>query len=377
MDYSNSAWPDKATFYNGNDITYDASGNPTSLDGATLQWENGRWLKSYSKGAVSASYTYDSNGIRTEKNTGDSSNYSGEVRKYTTVDGRITSEYVSGGGMGISSYDYRVYYRYDENNSPIGFDLIKDGTTSTYTYEKNIKGDIVGIIDDSTGAKVVSYSYDAWGKLLSTSGLAANTVGKYNSLRYRGYYYDSETGYYYLQSRYYDPGLKRFINADEPMLITELAKASALGGNLFAYCWNNAVNMVDYEGAWPTAALKKTSNFISLEMKFPWKDIELYFKNRSFKMAVIGIIVCFIPDPTVSKALGVSAGIDSIISGVIGDVIAKKKSGKSIRIGFSFNYKIVVNSKYVYIVNTRWVKIGFWSQWRTAKLSIIKWWVKL
>ena len=150
--------------------------------------------------------------------------------------------------MGIASYDYRVYYRYDENNSPIGFDLIKDGTTSTYTYEKNIQGDIVGILNDTTGAKVVSYSYDAWGKLLSTSGSAANTVGKYNSLRYRGYYYDSETGYYYLQSRYYDPGLKRFINADNPTLIRNQATKGVLNSNYFLYCCNNPVNKIDPNG---------------------------------------------------------------------------------------------------------------------------------
>ena len=186
MDYSNSAWPDKATFYNGNDITYDASGNPTSLDGATLQWENGRWLKSYSKGAVTANYVYDSNGIRVAKYSSNSEVYTGENRVYTTVDGRITSEYVNSGGMGIASYDYRVYYRYDENGSPIGFDLIKNGTTTTYTYVKNIQGDILGIINDSTGAKVVSYSYDAWGKITSVTGTDAETVGKYNSLCYRG-----------------------------------------------------------------------------------------------------------------------------------------------------------------------------------------------
>ena len=90
--------------------------------------------------------------------------------------------------------------------------------------------------------------YDAWGKVTSVTGTDAETVGKYNSLRYRGYYYDTETGMYYLQSRYYDPGYKRFINADDPTLITDLTQASALGGNLFAYCENNAVNDSDPTG---------------------------------------------------------------------------------------------------------------------------------
>ena len=166
--------------------------------------------------------------------------------------------------MGISSYDYRVYYRYDENNSPIGFDLIKDGTTSTYTYEKNIQGDIVGILNDSTRRRVVTYVYDAWGKVTSVTGTDAETVGKYNSLRYRGYYYDTETGMYYLQSRYYDPSYRRFINADEPTLISELAQSSTLGGNLFAYCSNNAVMGYDPSGEFVCAtslALTAGTNF--------------------------------------------------------------------------------------------------------------------
>ena len=190
--------------------------------------------------------------------------------------------------MGISSYDYRVYYRYDENNSPIGFDLIKDGTTSTYTYVKNIQGDIVGIINDSTGAQVVAYTYDAWGNLTDMYGTAAETVGKYNSLRYRGYYYDSETGYYYLQSRYYDPSYKRFINADEPELITDLTKESVLGGNLFAYCGNNAVNRLDPSGK---GALTNVLNALSTAINGIIQIVEAIIRSatkelKSFVKAV-------------------------------------------------------------------------------------------
>ena len=61
---------------------------------------------------------------------------------------------------------------------------------------------------------MVEYTYDAWGNLLSTTGSLAETLGKLNPLRYRGYVYDHETGLYYLQSRYYDPEIGRFINAD-------------------------------------------------------------------------------------------------------------------------------------------------------------------
>ena len=68
---------------------------------------------------------------------------------------------------------------------------------------------------NTSGSPVVAYTYDAWGKLLSTGGDLATTLGVLNPLRYRGYVYDSETGLYYLQSRYYDPQIGRFINADQ------------------------------------------------------------------------------------------------------------------------------------------------------------------
>lgn len=71
-------------------------------------------------------------------------------------------------------------------------------------YIHNLQGDIVGIID-SNGNEVVQYTYDAWGKVLSTAGTMASTLGTVQPFRYRGYVYDVETGLYYLRSRYYNP----------------------------------------------------------------------------------------------------------------------------------------------------------------------------
>ena len=106
-----------------------------------------------------------------------------------------------------------------------------------------MQGDITHIADN-TGTAVVTYAYDAWGNILSTSGELANTLGTLNPLRYRGYVYDPESGFYYLQSRYYDPEIGRFINAD--------AFASTgqgiLGNDMFAYCRNNPVNRKDASG---------------------------------------------------------------------------------------------------------------------------------
>ena len=85
---------------------------------------------------------------------------------------------------------------------------------------------------------LATYEYDAWGKLISSSG----SLAEINPLRYRGYYYDTETGFYYLQSRYYDPSISRFINADGQI------NNDLLGYNLFAYCGNNPVNRTDDGG---------------------------------------------------------------------------------------------------------------------------------
>ncbi|MBR2421632.1 MAG: RHS repeat-associated core domain-containing protein [Oscillospiraceae bacterium] len=115
--------------------------------------------------------------------------------------------------------------------------------SDTYYYVTNIQGDVIAILN-SSGTAVVEYAYDAWGNIVSTTGSMATTLGKWNPLRYRGYVYDEETSLYYLQSRYYNPEIGRFINAD--------AFASTgqglLGNNMFLYCNSNPVNFQDDMG---------------------------------------------------------------------------------------------------------------------------------
>ena len=113
-----------------------------------------------------------------------------------------------------------------------------------YYYRKNLQGDIIGIIN-AAGTELVSYSYDAWGNILWTEDDSEKNLGELNPFRYRGYYYDTETGLYYLNSRYYDPRTGRFINADEVEYLGEDAEFSC---NLYAYCGNNPVMGIDPEG---------------------------------------------------------------------------------------------------------------------------------
>ena len=120
----------------------------------------------------------------------------------------------------------------------------QDGTlVDTYLYEKNIQGDVVAVYEYD-GDLVVRYAYNARGKILSVTGTAANTIGRYNPFRYRGYYYDNETGFYYLNSRYYDPNVGRFLNADGYIN----ANGDLIGFNMFAYCGNNPVMGYDPSG---------------------------------------------------------------------------------------------------------------------------------
>lgn len=133
-------------------------------------------------------------------------------------------------------------FLYDGKGTPFAFEY----QGKMYFYQTNLQGDIIGIVD-SKGSQVVVYRYDAWGEVLVSSDASGFGLSQINPLRYRGYYYDQETGLYYLQTRYYDPKVRRFLNADDASVLTKDPE-QLTEKNLYAYCDDNPVMYRDDAG---------------------------------------------------------------------------------------------------------------------------------
>ena len=234
--YGDTNWKDKLTSYDGQAITYDEIGNPLSYRGYALTWQNGRQLATLSGNGVTASYTYDVDGLRTSK----------------TVNGVKHEYYYVGNTLQYEKFGTTELW-YDADGNPSGVRYKNGSTTTDYYFVCNWRGDVIRIYDGA-GAVIANYNYDAWGNVISVTDAngAAITdsthIANVNPLRYRGYYYDSETGFYYVSSRYYDPEVGRWINADN---VIAGVGGDLKGYNLFAYCFNNPVNMDDQAGNWP------------------------------------------------------------------------------------------------------------------------------
>lgn len=241
--YDNAQWNDLLTAYDGQKIAYEGqtynssrnsvsgtviSGNPVSYYNGTrwsMEWSDGNRLVEANSNKADVFYTYDRNGLRTTK----------------TVDG-VTYHYAYAGDKLVwQEWDgNEFFFFYDNEGAPVGFWYHPaSGSNVTGYYMTTQQGDITRI-EDVNGNALATYEYDAWGKLISSSG----SLAELNPLRYRGYYYDTETGFYYLQSRYYDPVVSRFINADRYASTGD----GLLSYNMFAYCSNNPVNYSDPSG---------------------------------------------------------------------------------------------------------------------------------
>ena len=221
--YGDANWRDKLTAVNGNAIAYDAIGNPLNDGTWTYTWQNGRQLQKMQKSGVTAEFVYNADGLRVQKTV------NGVATKYTLHGKNIVH---------MTSGTDELHFFYDAQNRPAV--VVYNGMA--YAYVKNLQGDIVAILDEN-GNAVVSYGYDAWGAPLWCTGELAETLGKVQPFRYRGYVFDEETGLYYLRSRYYNPQWGRFANAD-----ALIGAGKLLSHNLFAYCSNCSVCYTDASG---------------------------------------------------------------------------------------------------------------------------------
>ena len=223
--YGDTVWSDLLTDFNGTAITYDEVGNPLTIGSKELSWL-GRQLTQITDGEEEISYAYNGDGQRVSK----------------TVNG-TTTEFIYNGDIlaGQKTGNDILVFMYDSNGDPFGF--IYNGTE--YYYVKNAQNDVTAIVS-ADGTIIANYYYDSWGKLAEITG--DTEIAELNPIRYRSYYYDSETEWYYLNTRYYSPELCRFINCDSYVSGVD---GSIDGYNLYVYCTNNPINLYDLSGNWP------------------------------------------------------------------------------------------------------------------------------
>ncbi len=229
-----TVWKDQLLSWDGVSMTYDAIGNMLTKGSTSYTWTQGRKLAGVENGK-SIQYFYDHTGARTKK----------------VVDG-IKTEYRMAGDLLVSEKTgtQTYWYRYDSGANLVSVTI----AGKIYFYVRNAQNDVIGLID-ANGNTVVKYAYDSWGKLLEITGDLKDTIGVQNPFRYRGYYYDNETGMYYLRSRYYDPALRRLISSDE-MPTVQMSIDSFHNRNLYAYCNENPIMRFDGKGyIWGIALL--------------------------------------------------------------------------------------------------------------------------
>ena len=201
----------------------------------TMTWQNGRELATLAKDGKTISYSYNADGIRSEKNN------NGVVTKYFYDSNNNLTSIICG--------DTQLVFYYDVDGQADSFIVYSGDTATRYYYVKNLQGDITKIMT-ADGAVVANYYYSAYGEILSITDADGaeisdmSSVAFLNPLRYRGYLYDSDTGFYYLQSRYYDPEISRFINEDTYFDTGN----SVISTNMFAYCENNSISFIDPSG---------------------------------------------------------------------------------------------------------------------------------
>ena len=296
---------DRLMSYNGEAFVYDLIGNPTTYRGKSAAWSYGRELTTFDGNT----FSYDARGRRTAKNN-------------------ITFIYDSNGNLVKQSNGLEFFYDHS------GVFAVKYNN-STYFYRKNAQNDIIAILDNN-GNTVVKYKYDAWGNCVVDSSTTNTELANLNPFRYRSYYYDTETDFYFLKTRYYDPELGRFMTIDD---ISYLDPDSINGLNLYAYCLNNPLKYIDHFGCSVTLTIlaiigisaligatsgaiisgvtyaMATETFVAREF---WASVAGGAVSGLIMGAFSGILI--VTGGTASAVIGLSAGVGAL-SSVAGSVV--------------------------------------------------------
>lgn len=267
-------------------------------------------------------YAYNASGIRTSKAV--TKNNSTTTTQYILDGTNIIKEIRSG------ENNTTLQYFYDSNNEIVGFTY----NNVKYLYLKNLQNDIIGIVDSNNNI-VVKYYYNAYGKIINKVDTSGINLSDINPFRYRGYYQDNETGWYYLNSRYYDVETLRFITMDDVDYLG--ASGSVLSYNLYSYCENNPINNSDSNGNnIITDFLKKLINF-NKKTKLLTISRSLIAGSIDLVLAVLCIIPAFAP---VGDSMILLQGVKNIGKlfgrSFVERVFKKVFSKKILKILFSF-----------------------------------------
>ena len=272
-------------------------------------WQ-GRQLASASKDGKSLGFTYDSEGIRTSKT------YNGVKTEYLLNGTQILAQ---------KTGSTTLCFFYDQQGNRVG---MADSSNHFYYYLYNLQGDVIALANASTGKLAATYTYDAWGKIVKINGIdpeevAESSIAKINPFRYRGYYYDQETGLYYVSSRYYDPEVGRWINADAA--IGQVGNVQ--GCNMFSYCFNNPVNLSDPSGNWPS--LSQIFTAVAVVAAVVAVAAVCVATAGLATVAVAGGGTMLVATATTTAALGVAATAGKVALAATGAAVVSKAAEKT------------------------------------------------
>ena len=334
--YTNPSWPDLLTSVTANGTTKDvlyegqsqtsdlpSSGNPiTYYNGKdyTFTWTKGRQLASATVDGKQISYTYDMSGVRTSKTV------NGTTYNYTTLSGKVMRQQWDG---------KTLEFVYDDSSQPFAMIYKHGSETELYYYLVSAQGDVSAILD-SGGKIAASYDYDAWGNCTVYDSSDA-AIGDLNPLRYRGYYYDAETGFYYLQSRYYDPAICRFINADT---FATTDANGVLSANMSAYCENNPIMRTDESGEFFNTVIGAVvgATFGAVSAAIAGTSIWGGALSGAVSGAIAGFGVDVAMATVATGPVGVVVAATATffaggIGSIVGDAIEAKANGQSFQLG--------------------------------------------